>query len=123
MKAFAVGMLGAVLVGVAFVGGTIWRSQMAARPFARFEMQVAPNGDVTRMDRITGVLETKPSGKPAPVEQPPPAPAPFARYEMHVTPETITRLDRIYGTLHTVTTNGTGDLLEYVPAKPSPSPP
>ena len=41
------------------------------------------------------------------------APLPFARYEMHVGADgTVTRLDRVTGTLHMVTSSGAGDVPE-----------
>jgi hypothetical protein len=53
-----------------------------------------------------------------------PAP-PFVRYEMHVGADgTVTRMDRVTGTLHMVTANGAGDVPERfvapatTPAKP-----
>lgn len=52
-------------------------------------------------------------------------PAPFVRYEMHVAADgTVTRLDRVTGTLHLVTASGAGDVPErfvaptVTPAKP-----
>ena len=52
-------------------------------------------------------------------------PAQFARYEMHVgTDGTVTRMDRVTGQLHMVTTSGAGDVPERfvapttAPAKP-----
>jgi len=50
---------------------------------------------------------------------------PFARYEMHVGNDgTVTRMDRVTGQLHMVTTTGAGDVPERfvapttAPAKP-----
>ena len=50
---------------------------------------------------------------------------PFARYEMHVGADgTVTRMDRVTGQLHMVTTTGAGDVPERfvapttAPAKP-----
>ena len=50
---------------------------------------------------------------------------PFARYEMHVGADgTVTRMDRVTGQLHLVTTTGAGDVPErfvaptVAPAKP-----
>ena len=50
---------------------------------------------------------------------------PFARYEMHVGADgTVTRMDRVTGQLHMVTTTGAGDVPErfvaptVAPAKP-----
>ena len=50
---------------------------------------------------------------------------PFARYEMHVGADgTVTRMDRVAGQLHMVTTTGAGDVPERfvapttAPAKP-----
>jgi hypothetical protein len=50
---------------------------------------------------------------------------PFARYEMHVGADgTVTRMDRVTGQLHMVTTSGAGDVPErfvaptVAPAKP-----
>lgn len=50
---------------------------------------------------------------------------PFARYEMHVGADgTVTRLDRVTGTLHMVTSSGASDVPEHfvapaaTPAKP-----
>ena len=50
---------------------------------------------------------------------------PFVRYEMHVGADgTVTRLDRVTGTLHMVTSSGAGDVPEHfvapavTPAKP-----
>ncbi len=50
---------------------------------------------------------------------------PFARYELHVgTDGTVTRMDRVSGQLHMVTTSGAGDVPErfvaptVAPAKP-----
>jgi hypothetical protein len=38
---------------------------------------------------------------------------PFVRYEMHVGADgTVTRMDRVTGTLHMVTANGAGDVPE-----------
>ena len=52
-------------------------------------------------------------------------PAPFVRYEMHVGADgTITRMDRVTGTLHMVTASGASDVPEHfvapavTPAKP-----
>jgi hypothetical protein len=48
-------------------------------------------------------------------------PAPFVRYEMHVGADgTVTRMDRVTGQLHMVTTSGAGDVPErfVAPAKP-----
>ena len=49
----------------------------------------------------------------------------FVRYEMHVGADgTVTRLDRVIGTLHMVTANGASDVPEHfvapsvTPAKP-----
>ena len=51
--------------------------------------------------------------------------SPFARYEMHVGADgTVTRMDRVTGQLHMVTTTGAGDVPErfvaptIAPAKP-----
>jgi hypothetical protein len=53
------------------------------------------------------------------------APPEFVRYEMHVgTDGTVTRMDRVTGTLHMVTASGAGDVPErfvaptVTPAKP-----
>ena len=53
------------------------------------------------------------------------APTQFARYEMHVGADgTVTRMDRVTGQLHMVTTTGAGDVPERfvapttAPAKP-----
>ena len=50
---------------------------------------------------------------------------PFVRYEMHVGADgTVTRLDRVTGTLHMVTSSGASDVPEHfvapavTPAKP-----
>jgi hypothetical protein len=50
---------------------------------------------------------------------------PFVRYEMHVGADgTVTRMDRVTGTLHLVNSNGAGDVPEHYaapaisPAKP-----
>ena len=49
-------------------------------------------------------------------------PAPFVRYEMHVGADgTVTRLDRVTGTLHMVTASGAGDVPEHFVA-PTPAP-
>jgi hypothetical protein len=45
---------------------------------------------------------------------------PFVRYEMHVGADgTVTRLDRVTGTLHMVTSSGAGDVPERFVAPPS----
>jgi hypothetical protein len=53
------------------------------------------------------------------------APPPFVRYEMHVGADgTVTRMDRVTGTLHMLTTSGASDVPEHfvapavTPAKP-----
>ena len=46
---------------------------------------------------------------------------PFVRYEMHVGADgTVTRLDRVTGTLHMVTASGAGDVPERFVAPTSP---
>lgn len=52
-------------------------------------------------------------------------PPPFVRYEMHVGADgTVTRMDRVTGTLHMVTASGASDVPEHfvapaaTPAKP-----
>ena len=46
---------------------------------------------------------------------------PFVRYEMHVGADgTVTRLDRVTGTLHMVTGSGAGDVPERFVAPTSP---
>jgi hypothetical protein len=49
----------------------------------------------------------------------------FVRYEMHVGPDgTVTRLDRVTGTLHMVTASGAGDVPErFVAPASSPAKP
>ena len=50
---------------------------------------------------------------------------PFVRYEMHVGADgTVTRLDRVTGTLHMVTASGAGDVPErFVAPASSPAKP
>jgi hypothetical protein len=83
MKAIGGGMLGALLIVVAFFAGMHW-SELIKNP--------SP---------------------------------PFVRYEMHVGADgTVTRLDRVTGTLHMVTASGAGDVPErFVAPAPSPSKP
>ena len=51
-------MLGALMIAAAFLAGARWNelTKTAPAPFARFEMHVAADGTVTRMDRVTGQL-------------------------------------------------------------------
>lgn len=51
-------------------------------------------------------------------------PAPFVRYEMHVAADgTVTRLDRVNGTLHLMTASGAGDVPEqFVAPTVAPKP-
>ena len=51
-------MLGALMIVAAFFAGFRWNElvKTAPAPFARFEMHVAADGTVTRMDRVTGQL-------------------------------------------------------------------
>jgi len=45
---------------------------------------------------------------------------PFVRFEMHVGADgTVTRLDRVTGTLHMVTSSGAGDVPERFVAPPA----
>jgi len=58
VKAIGGGMLGALMILAAFVAGTRWNelTRNPPAPFVRFEMHVAADGTVTRMDRVTGQL-------------------------------------------------------------------
>ena len=58
VKAIGGGMLGALMIVVAFVAGARWNelTKNPSPPFVRFEMHVAADGTVTRMDRVTGQL-------------------------------------------------------------------
>jgi hypothetical protein len=58
VKAIGGGMLGALMIVVAFLAGVRWNEliKTAPAPFARFEMHVGADGTVTRMDRVTGQL-------------------------------------------------------------------
>ena len=83
VKAIGGGMLGALMIAVAFVAGARWNELMKTPP------------------------------------------APSVRYEMHVGADgTVTRLDRVAGTLHMVTASGASDVPEHfvapavTPAKP-----
>lgn len=51
-------MLGALMIAAAFLAGARWNELIKnpPAPFARFEMHVAADGTVTRMDRVTGQL-------------------------------------------------------------------
>ena len=58
VKAIGGGMLGALMVAVAFVAGARWNelTKNPPAPFVRYEMHVAADGTITRMDRVTGTL-------------------------------------------------------------------
>ena len=51
-------MLGALLIAVAFLAGAHWTqlTKSPPAPFVRYEMHVAADGTVTRLDRVTGTL-------------------------------------------------------------------
>jgi hypothetical protein len=51
-------MLGAFLIVAAFLAGARWNELTKGAPaqFVRYEMHVAADGTVTRMDRVTGQL-------------------------------------------------------------------
>lgn len=58
VKAIGGGMLGALMIAVAFVAGTRWNELIKnpSPPFVRYEMHVGADGTVTRLDRVTGTL-------------------------------------------------------------------
>jgi hypothetical protein len=58
VKAIGGGMIGALMIVAAFLAGARWKelTKTPPDPFARFEMHVAADGTVTRMDRVTGQL-------------------------------------------------------------------
>jgi hypothetical protein len=58
VKAIGGGMLGAFLIVAAFLAGARWNelTKGVSPPFMRYEMHVAADGTVTRMDRVTGTL-------------------------------------------------------------------
>ena len=58
MKAIGGGMLGALLIAAAFLAGAHWNqlTRNPPAPFVRYEMHVAADGTVTRLDRVTGTL-------------------------------------------------------------------
>lgn len=51
-------MLGALMIVAAFLAGTHWSelTRNPSPPFVRYEMHVAADGTVTRLDRVTGTL-------------------------------------------------------------------
>jgi phosphoribosylaminoimidazole carboxylase (NCAIR synthetase) len=58
VKAIGGGMLGALMIVAAFLAGARWSelTKSPPAPFVRYEMHVAADGTVTRMDRVTGQL-------------------------------------------------------------------
>jgi hypothetical protein len=58
VKAIGGGMLGALMIVAAFLAGARWNelTKSPPAPFVRYEMHVATDGTVTRMDRVTGQL-------------------------------------------------------------------
>ena len=58
VKAIGGGMLGALMIVAAFLAGARWNelTKSPLAPFVRYEMHVAADGTVTRMDRVTGQL-------------------------------------------------------------------
>lgn len=51
-------MLGALMIAAAFLAGAYWSELVRnpSPPLVRYEMHVAADGTVTRMDRVTGTL-------------------------------------------------------------------
>lgn len=58
VKTIGGGMLGALMIVAAFLAGARWNelTKTPPAPFVRYEMHVAADGTVTRMDRVTGQL-------------------------------------------------------------------
>ena len=58
MKAVIGGMLGALLMILAFLAGLHWHdlTKIQSDEFVRYEMHVGSDGTVTRLDRVNGTI-------------------------------------------------------------------